>query len=76
MESPRQEPERLFAKVTADGIDDIVGKILTLSDMSFADAEQRKAFKSTVKGSIWEWWHRYELFTDFDIINGKTEEVK
>jgi hypothetical protein len=60
----REVPKRLYAKVSADGVDDIIGKILTYADMAFQDPEQRRAFKSSAKGAIWAWWHSYELFTD------------
>lgn len=53
----------IFALLGYDDIRNLEGKLLTIVDASFQDREQRRAFKSLVRRTIWFEWAKY-LDTD------------
>lgn len=43
--------------IHTEGINHLVGKLLTLTEAAFSDQEQRKAFKDLVMQTTWDWYY-------------------
>ncbi len=59
----------LYAKVGSEGVNGILGELLTFADMSFSNDTQGKAFKDMVKAAMWRWWHSYTLYERENSVN-------
>jgi len=47
-------------KLEMNDISNLVGQLLTITDASFQDKQQREAVKSLIKNTVWDWgseWH-------------------
>lgn len=49
--------------MNSNDVDNLVGRILTIVDASFADKEQREAFKSIMRSTIYDWMDRHYSYS-------------
>lgn len=59
-DSPTVGPTEIGTVIFYENINNLVGKLLTLSDAVFSDLDQRKAHKELVTQTLWDWFHAQE----------------
>lgn len=49
--------DEVLPVVPHEFINNLVGRLMTLVDLSFNDAEQKKAFRELLIERVWSWYH-------------------